>query len=74
MYSPERFTLAEACTLFGVAPVSEIPPADEITEETGHNLLDALCATVDLASAVIAEWNKIGGVAARVPSRHPHAD
>lgn len=74
MYSPERLTFAEACVLFGVTPPPDLPPADEITEESVGHLFDALRATVDLASALVNEWNKIGGAAARVPSPHAHAD
>lgn len=74
MYSPQRLTFAEACALFGVVPAPELGPTDEITEETVHDLLDALRAIVDLASAVVTQWNLIGGAAARVPSRHPDGD
>ncbi len=71
MYSSERLTFAEACALFDVAPPPDLAPTDEITEEAIRHLLDALRATVDLASALVNEWNRIGGAAAHVPSPHP---
>ncbi len=71
MYSSERLTFAEACALFDVAPPPDLAPTEEITEETIRHLLDALRATVNLASALVNEWNRIGGAAAHVPSPHP---
>jgi hypothetical protein len=70
MYSAERLTFAEACALFGVTR-PDLALADEVTEALLQGLFDTLGATVDLASAIIAEWNKIGGAAAPVPSPHP---
>jgi len=72
MYSAERLTFAEACALFGVNPPQDLAPADEVTDEVVRNLFDALRATVDQTSALIGEWNKIGGAAVPVPSPHPH--
>jgi len=73
MYSSERLGFAEACALLGIAPPADLAPTDEITEETVRHLLDALRATVELASALVTEWNRIGGAAAHVPSPHPPA-
>jgi len=72
MYAQERLTFGEACALFDVAPSPSLAPSDTISEDTITGLFDALRATVALASALMMEWNRIGGAAARVPSRHPH--
>lgn len=71
MYSSQRLAFAEACALFGVTPPPDLEPADELTEDGVHHLLDAPRAAVELASALVTEWNRIGGAAARVPSPHP---
>jgi hypothetical protein len=71
MYSPDRMTFTEACELFNVAAPPALVPSEEITVAALHSLRDTLRATVDLALAIVTEWNKIGGAAARVPSQHP---
>ncbi len=63
MYSSERLTFAEACALFSVTAPSEVAPTDEITEEMIRSLHETLHATVDLTSALVSEWNRIGGAA-----------